>query len=145
VIQAGGTTINFANGFSSTAGLTLNGNAKASNDSPFAMDRWRLERGEQRVLEYADQYPGVYHEVLRSNCQLGGRPTDLRSPFKTLSRRRSAGASSGLGYQNIGQSVAIKFNFYNYENEGSDSTGFYTDGEPPVMPTVDNSDPRESN
>ncbi len=47
------------------------------------------------------------------------------------------GDSAGLGYQGIPNSVAIKFNFYNYENEGSDSTGIYTDGEAPVTPTVD--------
>jgi hypothetical protein len=33
VIQSGGTTINFGSGFSSTAGLTLNGSAVATNDT----------------------------------------------------------------------------------------------------------------
>ena len=47
------------------------------------------------------------------------------------------GDSAGLGYQDIQKSVAVKFNFYNYENEGSDSTGVYTNGQPPVLPTVD--------
>ena len=32
-IQAGGSTINFGNGFSNTSGLTLNGSTVASNDS----------------------------------------------------------------------------------------------------------------
>jgi hypothetical protein len=47
------------------------------------------------------------------------------------------GDSAGLAYQDIKKSVAVKFNFYNYNNEGDDSTGVYTDGEPPVTPTVD--------
>ncbi len=47
------------------------------------------------------------------------------------------GPSSGLGYGGIGKSIAVKFNFYNYNNEGSDSTGLYTNGAAPVLPTVD--------
>jgi hypothetical protein len=31
----------------------------------------------------------------------------------------------------------VKFNFYNYNGEGSDSTGIYTNGQPPILPTVD--------
>ena len=45
--------------------------------------------------------------------------------------------STGLGYQGIQKSVAIKFNFYNFDNEGGDSTGVYTDGEAPTLPTID--------
>ena len=41
-----------------------------------------------------------------------------------------------LGYQNIGESVAIKFDLYNNSGEGPDSTGIYTDGAAPGMPSV---------
>ena len=42
-----------------------------------------------------------------------------------------------LGYQGIGSSVAVKFDLYNNSGEGTDSTGFYTDGAAPTVPSVD--------
>jgi hypothetical protein len=45
--------------------------------------------------------------------------------------------SGGLGYQGIGSSVAIKFDFFNNAGEGIDSTGFYTNGAAPTFPAVD--------
>ena len=135
VIQAGGTTINFANGFSSTAGLTLNGNAKASNDS-------RLQLTDGGLNEASSVFwntpINIQAFTTKFSFQLSlAQANGFTFTIQNVEPTALGGASSGLGYQNIGQSVAIKFNFYNYENEGSDSTGFYTDGEPPVMPTVD--------
>jgi hypothetical protein len=43
----------------------------------------------------------------------------------------------GLGYAGIGTSVAIKFDLYNNAGEGTDSTGFYTDGASPTVPAID--------
>jgi hypothetical protein len=43
----------------------------------------------------------------------------------------------GLGYQGIGNSVAVKFDLYNNAGEGSDSTGLYTDGATPTVPAID--------
>lgn len=57
--------------------------------------------------------------------------------IQNVGRTALGGDSAGLGYQNILKSVAIKFNFYNYQGEGSDSTGLYTNGQPPVLPTID--------
>jgi len=56
---------------------------------------------------------------------------------------QNAGASavgqigSGLGYQSIGASVAVKFDLYNNSGEGTDSTGFYVDGATPTIPSTD--------
>jgi hypothetical protein len=44
---------------------------------------------------------------------------------------------SGLGYQNIQNSVALKFDIYNDAGEGTDSIGIYTDGTAPTMPATD--------
>ena len=44
VIQNGGTSINFPNGFSSTAGLTLNGSAVANNDTRLQLTNGGLEQ-----------------------------------------------------------------------------------------------------
>jgi LysM repeat protein len=46
-------------------------------------------------------------------------------------------AGSGLGYQGIPNSVAIKFDFYNNAGEGPDSTGLYTNGASPTVPAID--------
>jgi len=43
----------------------------------------------------------------------------------------------GLAYQGIANSVAVKFDLYNNAGEGSDSTGLYTDGAAPTVPSVD--------
>jgi len=43
----------------------------------------------------------------------------------------------GLGYAGIGSSVAVKFDLYNNAGEGTDSTGFYTDGAYPSVPALD--------
>ena len=42
-----------------------------------------------------------------------------------------------LGYGGIGNSVAIKFDYYNNAGEGTDSTGLYTDGAHPMVPAID--------
>jgi hypothetical protein len=43
---------------------------------------------------------------------------------------------SGLGYQYIPTSVAVKFDLFNAGGEGPDSTGLYTDGAVPTVPAV---------
>jgi len=46
-------------------------------------------------------------------------------------------AGGGLGYEGIGNSVAVKFDIYSNAGEGTDSTGLYTDGTIPTVPAVD--------
>jgi hypothetical protein len=46
-------------------------------------------------------------------------------------------SGSGLGYQSIPNSVALKFDLYNNAGEGNDSTGLYTGGTSPTVPFVD--------
>jgi hypothetical protein len=41
-----------------------------------------------------------------------------------------------LGYQGIGQSVGVKFDLYSNSGEGPNSTGVYTDGAAPTVPSV---------
>ncbi len=42
----------------------------------------------------------------------------------------------GLGYQGIGESVAIKFDLHNNSGEGPDSTGLYVNGAAPTTPSI---------
>src|ERR1019366_7200704 len=49
---------------------------------------------------------------------------------------QAVGSGGGnLGYTGIGSSVAVKFDLYNNAGEGTDSTGFYTDGAAPTVPS----------
>jgi hypothetical protein len=43
---------------------------------------------------------------------------------------------SGLGYQGLGSSLAVKFDLNSDMGEGPDSTGVYTDGNSPTMPAT---------
>jgi hypothetical protein len=47
------------------------------------------------------------------------------------------GLGGGLGYFNVGKSVAIKFDLYSNAGEGVDSTGLYSNGADPLTPAVD--------
>ena len=47
------------------------------------------------------------------------------------------GNGGGLGYYGIGNSIAIKFDYYNNAGEGDDSTGLYEDGAYPDIPAID--------
>ena len=137
VIQNGGTTINFGNGFASTAGLTLNGSTKASNDT-------RLQLTDGGVNEASSVFWNVpiniqafttTFEFQLSNAVNGGN--GFTFTIQNNGPTALGGSSAGLGYQDILKSVAVKFNFYNYMNEGNDSTGVYINGQAPVNPSVD--------
>jgi len=47
------------------------------------------------------------------------------------------GNGYALGYAGITKSVAVKFDLYSNSGEGPDSTGFYTNGATPTLPSVD--------
>ena len=46
------------------------------------------------------------------------------------------GRGGELGYGGIGKSVAIKFDIYNNQGEGPDSSGLYTNGADPTIPAI---------
>jgi hypothetical protein len=135
VIQNGGTMINFGSGFSNTAGLTFNGSAKATNDTRLQLTDGGLNEAGSvfwnapiNIQAFTTNF-----EFQLSNAQGNGFTFTIQNVGPTA----LGGNSAGLGYQDILKSVAVKFNFYNYNNEGSDSTGVYANGQPPVLPTVD--------
>ena len=135
IIQVGGNTINFGSGFSSTTGLQLNGSAVASNDTRLQLTDGGLSEAGS-VFWNAPINIQAFTTTFQfqlSNAQANGFTFTVQNVGPTA----LGGNSAGLGYQNITRSVAVKFNFYNYNGEGSDSTGVYTNGQAPVLPTVD--------
>lgn len=135
VIQNAGASINFPNGFSSTAGLTLNGSAVANNDTRLQLTNGGTNQAGSVFWNTAINIQAFTtdFQFQLSNAQGNGFTFTIQNIGPTALGANAA----GLGYQGIQKSVAIKFNFYDYNNEGSDSTGVYTHGEAPTLPTVD--------
>jgi hypothetical protein len=136
VIQNGGSSIDFGMGFSSTQGLTLNGSAVANNDTRLQLTNGGLN---QAGSVFWNAPIGIQAFTTDFEFQISGdsQANGFTFCIQNVGPTALGGGSSGLGYQDIKKSVAIKFNFYNYQNEGNDSTGVYTNGEPPVLPTID--------
>jgi hypothetical protein len=135
-IQAGGSpTINFGNGFASVAGLKLNGTAISTNN---LLQLTSTIGTYQTGTVFWNQPVGIQtfstdFLLQQSSAQGDGFTFTIQNVGAT-----ALGASgSGLGYQNIGKSVAIKFDLYSNSGEGTDSTGVYTNGAVPTVPAVD--------
>ena len=135
VIQGGGASINFGLGFSSTAGLTLNGSAVATNDT-----RLQLTTGGSNEAGSVFWNTPINIQAFTTTFEFQlslAQGNGFTFTIQKVAPTALGANGAGLGYQGIGQSVAVKFNFYNSDNEGSDSTGLYTNGVAPTLPTVD--------
>ena len=139
-----GTEINYATGFSSVAGLTLNGSATNVDDS-----RLQLTSG------LANQTSSVFYNTPTNiqafttdfTFQLSDALADgFTFTIQNVGPTAMGGGGGGLGYGpdpnggvggSIARSVAVKFDFFNNSGEGSDSTGLYLDGATPTVPSVD--------
>jgi hypothetical protein len=142
-IQPSGTAINFGSGFAQVNGLSLNGSAVHSDDS-----RLQLTTGGKF------QVGSAFYQV----------PMDIRSFATDFSFQLSAAQADGFTFviQNVGpaalgpvgsglgygagspggtggipHSIGIKFDLYNNQGEGTNSTGFYTNGASPTIPAID--------
>jgi hypothetical protein len=127
-------TLRFSNFSRATSSLTLNGSAKLNGN--------RLELTDGNINEAGSAFTtnpvNVDSFITQFRFQLtnpnadgftfviqGGGPTALGA------------LGGGLGYAGLGSSVAVKFDLFNNQGEGSDSTGLYTDGASPTVPAID--------
>lgn len=134
-IQAGAPTINFPNGFSSAAGLTLNGSTVNTNDSRLQLTTGVLH---QAGSVFWNQPVGVKAFTTDFSFQLSAGIADgITFTLQNVGATALGGSGSALGYAGIAKSVAIKFDLYNNVGEGTDSTGIYTGGAVPTLPAVD--------
>ncbi len=134
VIQTGATSIDFGTGFPSAAGLTLNGSAVAAGGA-LELTTGRLN---QAGSAFWNAPINVQKFVTNFEFQLlNARANGFTFTIQNVGPTALGGSSAGLGYQGILKSVAVKFNIYNYMNGGSNSTGVYTNGQPPLVPAVD--------
>ncbi len=138
--------IDFSNGFSSVAGLTLNGNAVNADDT-----RLQLTTGgtNQAGSVFWNTPVRVQSFSTDFNFQLSGSGGLLADGFTFTVQNDNPNAlgpiGAGLGYGagapgkplGIPNSVAVKFDLWNNDGEGHNSTGVYTDGASPTVPSVD--------
>ncbi len=137
---AGAPTINFPVGFSSVAGLQLNGSAVHSDDS-----RLQLTTGgtyQAGSFWYATPV-SIQRFTTDYTFQLSG-PAPLADgitfTIQGVGASALGGYGGGLGYGSdhfggpagIQKSIALKFDLYNNAGEGTNSTGLYLNGAPPI-------------
>jgi hypothetical protein len=134
--------VNFGSGFLSTSGLQLNGSAS-----------WNQSASRLSLTDGGSNQAGSFFFTTPVNVQsfTNNFSFQLTNPgadgftFTIQNVGPTAlGASGGaLGYgqyssvPGIGFSIAVKFDLYSNEGEGTDSTGEYADGVTPTMPAVD--------
>jgi hypothetical protein len=133
-IQVTGSSINFGGGFSSTAGLTLNGSTLATNDTRLQLTNGLLHEAGSvfwntpiNIQSFTTDF-----EFQLSLAQADG----FTFTIQNVGPKALGGAYASLGYAGIKKSVAIKFDLYSNSGEGTDSTGVYTNGAVPTVPAV---------
>jgi len=127
--------IDFSSGFAASAGsLDLNGS------SSIAGTRLRLTNGgsDQAGSAFSAQSVGVSFFTTDFTFVLSDAVADgFTFTIQNSSPTALGGKGAGLGYVNLPNSVAIKFDLYNNVGEGNDSTGIYHDGSLPTVPAMD--------
>jgi Bacterial lectin/Chitobiase/beta-hexosaminidase C-terminal domain len=136
-INVNGTTpINFGLGFSNLGCLQINGSTKLDDSRLQLTDGAGGEAGSAFCTNQVD----VRGFTTDFTFQLSDAVADGITFTVQNSAARAAAlgsAGGGLGTAGIPNSVAIKFDLYSNDGEGDDSTGIYTDGAPPYIPSVD--------
>jgi hypothetical protein len=124
--------LNFANGFSGSAGLTYNGSAYQTG-SRIVLNDSVNQAGSAFANDTVNvsQFQAAFHFQISNGtgdgitfCLAGGGPNALGS------------AGGNLGYTGVANSVCVKFDTVNNAGEGTNSTGIYTNGVTPYVPAV---------
>jgi hypothetical protein len=136
--------LDFAQGFSNASRLTLNGSASVTEGrlrltdrktneagSAFSSGRWRANRF---AAEFTFQLSKAEADGFTFTIQ-GIGPTALGASGGGLGYGPDPNASSSSS--RIGKSVALKFDLYDNQGEGSNSTGVFVNGAAPALPAID--------
>jgi alpha-L-arabinofuranosidase len=131
---SGSSVINFANGFTSTSGLHLNGGAQITGGL--------LQLTDGRSMEARSAWSPIPVSVAAFTTDFTFQLLNATADGFTFTVQNMGPTALGyeggsLGYQGIGASVAVKFDLYNNGGEGNDSTGIYEGGGSPTVPATD--------
>jgi hypothetical protein len=142
-VVGGNTPINFANGFSSSAGLALNQAATVTNN---VLQMTLLGSATDKGSAWFTTPVNISSFTTDFQFQLLSPSADgFTFTIQNQGLTAIGNGGSGLGYGasktgatgGISKSVAIKFDIYSNQGEGADSTGFYTNGAAPTIPAID--------
>ncbi len=144
ITTSGTNPINFGSGFSSPSCMQMNGTT--------ALDKSGLQLTNGGGSEAGSAFCSTQVDVRGFVTDFTFQLTNAQADGITFTLQNSAAGAAalgpvggGLGYGpdapsgsgGITPSVTIKFDLFNNQGEGDDSTGLYTDGASPTMPSVD--------
>jgi hypothetical protein len=133
-INSSGTTLNMSAGFTASSGVTMNGTTQLSGTALMLTNGGQY----QSASAWYSTPVNVQSFTTDFTFQLTSAVADGFTFAIQNNNPTMVGASAGnLGYGYITNSVAIKFDLFNNKGEGSDSTGLFTNGTPPMIPAVD--------
>jgi len=134
-LDSGETGINFPSGFADTGGIViLNGSADLDDS------RLQMTDGGTNEASSAWYYEAVNIQAFTTTFSFQlSNPAGNGITFAIQGNNTAASGSdgSGLGYQGITQSIAVKFDFNTIVGAGQDSTGLFTNGAEPTTPAID--------
>jgi Legume lectin domain/Chitobiase/beta-hexosaminidase C-terminal domain/Bacterial lectin len=134
-LSSGQTGINFPDGFAGTQGVVILNGSTDLDDT-----RLQLTDGAQNQAASAWYYQPVNVQAFTTSFSFQlSNPVGNGITFAIQGNNTAAlGAdASGLGYQGIAKSLAIKFDFSTSIGSGTDSTGLYQNGTIPTVPAID--------
>ncbi len=126
--------VNYPSGFTSSTGFNFVGGASLVGQT---LEVTSSSSSEARAIWYTTPV-NVQSFTTDFNFQETSATADgFTFTIQNVGTAAIGGNGGNLGYQGIGSSVAVKFDLYSNAGEGSDSTGFYTDGAAPTVPALD--------
>jgi hypothetical protein len=140
IAGGGTTTINFGLGFSNPGCMQFNGST--------TLDDSRLQLTNGAGNEAGSAFCNTEADIRAFSTDFTFQLSDANADGITFTiQNSSAGARAlgqaggalgyGVGTAGIQNSVAVKFDLYNNNGEGDDSTGMFTDGAAPYTPAED--------
>jgi hypothetical protein len=133
IAQNGGPTpVNFASGFSST-GMELNGAAVINNGALQLTDgvaRNGVGSAFWTTPVNVQSFANDFTFLLNTNGD------GITFTIQNVGATAIGLTGGGLGFASLGSSVGIKFDLFNNNGEGSNSTGVYTQGASPELPAT---------
>ncbi len=124
--------IDYSSGFTSS-GLSLTGSTALNGNVLQLTDGGRFEASSAWVAEMP-----VWSFTSDFTFQLINPTADgITFTIQNAGSHAIGAYGGGLAYQGIGKSVAIKFDLWNNDGEGINSTGVYLNGAMPSVPAID--------
>jgi hypothetical protein len=128
-------SINYPSGGFKASSFDLNGGATVTADGLLQL----TDGGgnEARSAWFATKVPVQTFTTDFTFEQLNAAADGITFTIQGQGPAALGGLGGSLGYQGITNSVAVKFDLYNNDGEGIDSTGLYTSGAAPTVPSID--------